>query len=840
MSDTNLLPEECRVLWAKSNPIHLLWKHLLDSAAVALSLPLPQPLSSLPGKSVAFLVGIHDIGKADPFFQYRVPEFQKGLENAGFFSTGDNHCRHERLSASFANNWFLEKGLDRRIADALSRAILVHHGYWEEQARPVGGKYADAQHSLAEMLYSILGAPQFPKEAICDLSALGMCLAGHIVLSDWIASNEDFFCDARLHFIDEPEKYFHTARKVAMEWVKRLGLLHHSSSGRANCVVENARPIQSLLLDTEIPPSLVIIEAPMGEGKTEAAWILAEKWREHGYNGIYMALPTMATSDSLYNRYRDDYLGRLGLGNSVHLVHGMAWLRDDKELEKTPETGEPGDDRSLVSAWFRPTRRAMLAAHGVGTVDQAMLAGMNVKFGFLRLYGLTGRILVIDEVHAYDAYMSAIITRLLQWCSCLGIPVILLSATLSSEQRRKMIEAYGCVGFSSEKVSPYPLVTVAERGKEVRSYETSASSERTLKIKLLPGLLGKPDAIAEKTEDLVQNGGCCCVILNTVKQAQAVFKALKLPKDQKLLFHARFTAFDRQRLTERVIRLFGKDTSARPHKFVLVATQVVEQSLDVDFDHMISEIAPIDLLLQRSGREHRHRKREGAPVFHVLLPNLDFGEEDLEFGGTAFVYAKKPLLRTLALLSVYTAFHLPEDFRILVESCYGKDLCDQELVSRKIIEQADLEWEKDIQLLHEKGKRFALDVPNTRRFRPVNNEPSGDESEDGNGWRAQTRLGANDRTAILVEEEQIAFFEKGDLTMRDIRDLYRRSLKLPSYLPIFTPLEGFTPAVEAKGKLRGLLLLPMNQDGVWRGRVQKRLYEVVYDKELGLMAGRIK
>jgi CRISPR-associated endonuclease/helicase Cas3 len=838
MTDSILLPQNCKVLWAKSNPKHPLWKHLLDAAAVALSLSFPQPLSSWPGESVAFLVGIHDIGKADPYFQHQVPEFKKDLEDAGYFPTGDNRCRHERLSASFTKTWLLERNVDPRLADSLSRAVLVHHGGWEEQSRSVRANYVDAQRSFAEMLYRVLGSPFFPQEQASDLSALGMCLAGHIVLSDWIASNEDFFCDVRLHSIDDPEKYFPAVREVAMEWVKRLDLRRHSSSGHADRVVASARPIQALLLDTVIPPSLVIIEAPMGEGKTEAAWILAEKWREQGYNGTYMALPTMATSDSLYNRYRDDYLGRMGFGSSVHLVHGMAWLRDDKEPEKTPETGESGDDRSLVSAWFRPTRRAMLAAHGVGTVDQAMLAGMNVKFGFLRLYGLTGRVLVIDEVHAYDAYMSAIIARLLQWCSCLGIPVILLSATLSSEQRREMIEAYGCVGVAAEKVSPYPLVTVAERGKEVRNYPTAASSERILRIELLPGLLGKADAVAEKAEELVENGGCCCVILNTVKQAQAVYKALHLPKHQKLLFHARFNASDRQRITERVLQLFGKDTSARPDKFVLVATQVVEQSLDVDFDHMISEIAPIDLLLQRSGREHRHRKREKDPVFHVLLPDLDFGEEEPDFSGTGFVYAKKPLFRTLATLSVHTEFHLPADFRMLVESCYGTDLYAQEFISNKVIEQADLEWEKEKQLLHEKGKRFALDVPNVRRFRPVNNEPSGDDSDDGNGWRAQTRLGANDRTAILVDKEEIAFLEKGDLKMREIRDLYRRSLKLPAYLPIFTPLDGFAPAVEAKGKLRGLVLLPLNQDGVWRGKIHKNSYEVVYDKELGLVAGR--
>src|SRR3989304_2262363 len=180
------------------------------------------------------------------------------------------------------------------------------------------------------------------------------------------------------------------------------------------------RPPRSTLF-----PNTTLFRSPMGEGKTEAAWILAEKWRDKGYHGMYMALPTMATSDSLHSRYRDDYLKKLGRGEDAKLVQGMAWVRDDKDPEKPSEVGEPGDDRSLAAAWFRPTRRAMLAAHGVGTVDQTMLAGMNVKFGFLRLYGLADRVLGIDEVHAYDAYMSAIIVRLLPWCACLKIPALL-------------------------------------------------------------------------------------------------------------------------------------------------------------------------------------------------------------------------------------------------------------------------------------------------------------------------------------------------------------------------------------------------------------------------------
>lgn len=837
LTSSSLPTADWRRLWAKSKPRHPLWKHLLDASAISLALPSFATDFGWKAEEIALLVGLHDIGKADSCFQHQIPDFSEELVGAGYPVTRDARCRHERISAGFIKNKLIEGGLGSFAADAVSRAVVAHHGYWNETARCVAQEYAEAQDQLCRVLQQLLGLKGLPSESPSDLSAFGMRLAGHVVLCDWIASNEEFFCDPRLKNVENPVGYLVRAREVARDRVGGLGLDRDRKAGRPACVVKTPRPIQQALLEEDIPAVLVIIEAPMGEGKTEAAWILAEKWRDNGYHGMYMALPTMATSDSLHGRYRDDYLKKLGRGEDAKLVHGMAWLRDEKEPEKPPEVGEPDDDRSFAAAWFRPTRRAMLAAHGVGTVDQAMLAGMNVKFGFLRLYGLADRVLVIDEVHAYDAYMSAIIGRLLQWCACLKIPVVLLSATLSTSQRAAMIEAYGAVGGDPGPDAPYPLITVAEAGKEARTIPANASSGRMLKIETHPGLLGDARKTAAKAAELVRDGGCCCVILNTVKQAQAVYKELKLPKNEKLLFHARFTASDRQKIAEEVLDLFGRDASNRPPKFVLVATQVVEQSLDVDFDHMISEIAPVDLLLQRSGRLHRHRRREFDPTLHVLLPE----ERALTFGGTGHVYADKPLLRTLALLASLRETHLPSDFRKLIERCYGTDEWEQDSVAWEAIRESDNDWNNETQLLQSQGRQFILCEPRKRLFRPINNDPTGDDSDDGNGWRARTRLGANDRTAVLVEEKQLQHLEPGELPMKEVRALYQRSLKLPDHLPIHNPAPGYSAGVEAKGKLRGLVLLPVAHQGLWQGIDEKgRRYEVAYDQELGLLAGRVR
>jgi CRISPR-associated endonuclease/helicase Cas3 len=856
-----MLEMDCawKVLWAKSDPYHPLWKHLLDAAAVSLALPNPLERWGWSPEQVALIVGLHDIGKAEAGFQHQVAEYSEGLTRAGFKATADVRCRHERISAKFIRRQLKDAGCSEdRDADTIGRAILAHHGYWDEEG--VGAPYLEAQNQLCQLLIGVLGlnglhVPEIQRDGQGGgHSAFGMRLAGQVVLCDWIASNEGFYQDGRLSGIDDPAEYFEKVREVAATWIQRLGLERTVGEAKPGALVQAPRPIQQALLDNDIPPGLVIIEAPMGEGKTEAAWMLAEKWRAYGYHGVFMALPTMATSDSLFARYRDDYLRKLERSEDAHLIHGMAWLRDENEPENPPNVGEPGDDRSLVAAWFRPTRKAMLAPHGVGTVDQAMLAGMNVRFGFLRLFGLADRVLVIDEVHAYDAYMSAIIKRLLQWCACLKIPVVLLSATLSATQRNAMIEAYtgsllpsrGEEAGSEGAVAPYPLITIAQPGQEATTIQAQASSKRTLKLETHAGLLGDAAKTATMAKSLVENGGCCCVILNTVKQAQAVYAALR-DEIPTLLFHARFTAEDRDRITQQVLERFGKGRwigegdarrfvpADRPERFILVATQVVEQSLDVDFDYMITEIAPMDLLLQRSGRLHRHLPRNHDPVLHILTPEPG----DLRFGGTGYVYACKPLLRTLALLNMRSQLSLPEDFRDIIEKTYGKEEWDSTAVDWDDIRKADAKWDSDMQDMSEFAQQFSLREPSPRGFHPVNNDPVGDDSDDGNGWRAKTRLGANDRTTILIDEEEARRLSQGNLPTNEVKSMYRKAVKTAGYLPLHNPLEGFAPAIEGQGRLKGVLLLPVSKERIWRGVDENGIrYRVSYDEKFGLLAGK--
>ncbi len=194
-----------KILWAKSNPRHPLWKHMLDVAAVSMALPILENSFGWKSLEIAFLAGLHDIGKADSVFQHQIPDFSTELTDNGYQKTGDVRCRHECISARFINKRLIAEGIDGYAADSISRAVAAHHGYWDEVARDVGEQYRKAQDRLYAMLQQVLSIVALPATNPSDLSAFGMRLAGHVVLCDWIASNEQFFGDFRLNAIEDSQ-----------------------------------------------------------------------------------------------------------------------------------------------------------------------------------------------------------------------------------------------------------------------------------------------------------------------------------------------------------------------------------------------------------------------------------------------------------------------------------------------------------------------------------------------------------------------------------------------------------------------------------------------------------
>ena len=887
-------------LWAKSDPYHPLWCHLLDVAAVCRAL-LPRfgGVEGLSEEWLLYLVALHDIGKADAQFQNKVEALSEPLRQHGLWFPLEREpkFRHEARSAAWIDGMLRGRFLwGRSPSRVVCRAITGHHGdfqataYLEEEAtRTQWGAWQELREELAASVRHVLHLEPFALSRFTDASAAGMKLSGLIVLSDWIASNpETYRYNDRsvLNAESAPDDYWTTAQAEGRVAARRLELdvppvPSGFNAGRPMPSFTDVwpgmspRPVQAALeaaLKANPAPGLLIVEAPMGEGKTEAALYAAECW---GRSGAYIALPTQATSNQMHGRYarflNDRFLNhRRSGGAAPRLVHGMAWLMDDVLVQDTART-EEGEERLLSREWFANAKRALLAGDGVGTVDQVLMAALNVRHGFLRFLGLTTKTLIIDEVHAYDLFMTTLIQTLLKWCRALNIPVILLSATLSQAQKHLLAEAYGGLGtlpVGPPADQPYPLLTFIppETAAFTVPVRVGGNRNRTVTLKRHPGLLGDADATARMAAQEVAAGGCVCVLANTVGSAQRIFRALQalaLPDTELFLYHARFRAQRRQEIEAEVLARFGKDPEAetvanrrRPVRAILVATQVAEQSLDIDMDVMLSEIAPVDLLLQRSGRLWRHDRagtRQGRPepVLHLLLPQLS--ADEIDFGSAELkpsrdhktwrgVYDRAILLRTLALLETRKVFDLPADFRPLIEACYSTTPFPASSVPAEWMTRAQAMREERQAQSRSRALVHLVPDPSTDVFSYAETRDPETESEEGERasfFRAQTREGDDSRAALILHEPGlIAAVKRGRGEPEywpgktRLKDIFLQKAALPAWwLSGVQASEGYELITEVPKWVRHHAVLPM-RDGEWHGVDSKGQDIVIRDDAL--------
>ncbi len=699
------------LLWAKTNPFKPLWMHLVETGIVAQELvrtgcfyPLGQELcvylqlnESKMLALVGYIASMHDIGKAAGPFQAQNESMKKILEQKGIFCDYPGF-RHEEYGAECLRKsiWKSTKRFSKmEVRKRFAAVIRYHHQktFVKRSFRPsiayhkIEDVWLDVQRQIEECLWNDFGPSDtspIHMDAVCTL------LLGIVIAADWIASGELF---AHLDTQRSKKTVIEDARRLIGNFLAENHMLHREfPTGidrftklwkHKHISKENMRPLQSaaekLLENTEEIPLAVILEAPMGEGKTEAglymAARLAQRW---GKEGFYVALPTAATSNQMHSRV-DEMLRALHLPESK-LMHGMAWVMDaDRETENPEFYGESAQDALL---WTAPMRRGMIAPFAVGTIDQVMMAAMRTKYGVLRLAGLTQKVLIIDELHSYDAYMGSIIKTLLCWCRVLHIPVVMLSATLPLEMKRSFAECY-CTAGSVENLTnkSYPSITMFYEDKPTREVPVLGTHQKmTVHVDQQP-LLEQPEQIAALVRNRIElHGGCIGVILNTVKEAQETYCMLRkvLRDDCKVvLFHARFSAARRNELEKECTRLLGSDKRNRPERFVLVATQVAEQSLDLDFDDMVSDLCPIDLLLQRVGRLWRHEETLrpsgiGFPHLTVLTPS------NSDFSSSGIVYPSILLERTWKVIQERETFQLPEDIPGLVECVYTGYVADEQ------------------------------------------------------------------------------------------------------------------------------------------------------------------
>jgi CRISPR-associated endonuclease/helicase Cas3 len=483
-------------------------------------------------------------------------------------------------------------------------------------------------------------------------------------------------------------------------------------------------------------PGLLVLEAPMGEGKTKAALLAAEMLAARfGADGVFVGMPTQATSDPMFEHVRTwvDSVGS-GLASQVALLHGKRMFnkewrnlvegsrRDDgARFGSVDEYGDCCDDdpfgpgvaglrRATTDApsrgpaeWFLGSKRGLLCPFVVGTIDQLLFAATRTKHVMLRMAGLAGKVVVLDEVHAADVYMSQFLKEGLRWLGQAGVPVVLLSATLPPGQRRALVDAYLAGAASCEEYMAhdlpepqgYPSVTAAwpaPEGAEPQFRVDHCGSWRAdfdVPVELLPETVTGPKAkrelraaaqaaadrsVAEYLDGALAEGGRALVIRNTVPRAQSLYEELRgRVEGRVVLLHGRIAVGPRADRTLDCLRLLRasrpeEDSLGRPARLVVVATQLAEQSFDVDADLLITDLAPIDLLLQRIGRLHRHdgvERPARLAIPRVVVTGFNGGESGAEemrgadvldgaaprfLGASEYIYGRYLLLRTAALV----------------------------------------------------------------------------------------------------------------------------------------------------------------------------------------------
>lgn len=755
--DQNMISDSAAAFayWGKARPAldvdaqprwHLLPLHALDVAAVGAEYlrRTPSVTSMISQRSgmppaqlvswVAFWLALHDLGKFAESFQSQSTDAFRELRGRPANPAKPYTLRHDSLGMLFwssvvrekiiAEQWFGPQSFD--IADGLdfwARACTGHHGqpptegdYWgqhfdtrEDFHAALGFVEAMRRLFLTDAIVHSIGS-QDPTRFWEASRELSWWLAGLAVLTDWIGSNKRFF-----PYREQPlplRDYWHRTQRQATAALDASGIAAPASSAPLPFTalfpkITEPSPLQRWA--TTVPlgdePQIHLLEDVTGAGKTEAALMLTHRLLAGGHaDGFYVALPTMATANAMYARVATTYQRMFADPASLVLASSQRTLVEEFAATVLPADADEHDPRQVdetasarCSAWLADhNKRALLAPAGVGTIDQALLAVLHSRHQSLRLLGLVRKVLVIDEVHACDAYMQAVLERLLQFHARAGGSSILLSATLPLRMKQRLLAAFargaGVDDPPRPRADAYPLTCSWRSGSNNIHEEAVATRpdvRRTVRVKTTEA----SSEVVAVIEEALSADRCVCWVRNTVADAIDAFEIFRdrVPAECLLLFHARFALQDRLRLEEQVLATFGKSsTAALRAGRLLIATQVVEQSLDVDFDLLVSDLAPIDRIVQRAGRLARHRRaadgtpqtdptlpdRRGEPVLWVLAPAWsDAPEADWfksAFPKAAAIYPDHGQLWLTMRALRDGAFTMPDDARRLIEGVFGE------------------------------------------------------------------------------------------------------------------------------------------------------------------------
>lgn len=704
---------------------HHLCHHGLDVAAVVEALlrenatwrtrlfalsPYPPELTEA---LLLFLAACHDLGKFADAFQFCLPE--ETVWNPPLGRDWRHHPRAHHTTLGLDIWYEIEPhGFlplpDEYVLEPLLTAALAHHGEPCGAAEQRLRQFQDARAVKADIreylteCAKFFGLAEFPEADEQALNRFSFVAAGLFILADWIASNGRWFA------MDDDWRgaapYFPKAQECAKRALEELAFLKDVAAGEASGFHEllphlagcAPNAMQQAVLDLPPPagPELLILEDLTGGGKTEAALLAAHRFlRHHQGSTLYIGLPTMATANAMYERLAASHQALFTDTVSLMLAHGGRALNRDFRDSILPDAGDCQEAGGAVCAqWLADNRKkALLAPCGVGTIDQALLAILKTRHQALRIFGLCRSVFVGDEVHAFDAYTGTLLKTLLTFHAAMGGSAVLLSATLPQRLRQDFVDAWraGRARYGASQVAAtlqsaaFPLLTrVTDDRLEEQAVPGPPAETRKEDVQVR--LVHEEAAMYKALVEAAKAGACACWIRNTVGDVREAWRTLTeeygVPPDKVLVFHARFTGLDRRNIEREVLRHFDKRSTPKQRAgWIVLASQVVEQSLDLDFDLLLTDLAPMDLLIQRAGRCHRHSGRQrpeayAHPLMQVLSPppaddaGADWYAKMFKRG--QYVYPRHALLwRTARLLEREGCLRLPQRARFLIEWADG-------------------------------------------------------------------------------------------------------------------------------------------------------------------------
>jgi len=711
-------------------------------------------------KLIKFVGFIHDIGKATPAFQTKQSnehdeslddQLKARLAHGGFPKledlclTSPNKSPHARAGEAII------EALE--VPSSIGAIIGGHHGkpeserpdgqlkvytanFWQSDNKPELQKpWQQVQKELFD--YGLTSSGYQTATEIPDIKQpQAVILEGLLIMADWLASSE-YLSPAQniplfpLIDVDQSWQDINTTtrfREAMTQW--DLGGKWNPQKVNLKDAYEKRwqfvpRPVQKVMTDAieqTIDPGMVIIEAPMGLGKTEIALLAAEQLAfKTGRDGLFMGLPTQATTNAMFDRV-EDWLAFLAQDQDenfpIKMMQGKS--QSNKKYCDLPRATnvDATEDESgsvVLNDWFSG-KKSILTKFVVGTIDNLLLMGLKQKHLFLRHLGFSGKVVIIDEVHAYDSYMNQYLYKAISWLGAYHVPIVILSATLPKAKRNKLLESYlkGKYGrnYKKQLVAPedwkesqaYPLLSILD-GCHLEQVKDFPGQSDQKPMQLQVKRLNVPDdELISQVVTKLSDGGIAGIIVNTVKRAQAL--AQLVPADVELMvLHSAFLATDRDVQETKLQEAIGKRGN-RPHKMIVIGTQVLEQSLDIDFDILYTDIAPMDLILQRAGRLHRHQleRPQTLQVPQLFIMGIQ-GPNDYGDGNEA-VYGRYLLMKTDHFLKA--TITLPDDISPLVQQVYDPQT-DHEVVD---IDTAEEKFAENLE--HEKKKASVFQINNPK------------------------------------------------------------------------------------------------------------------------------